>query len=387
MAASHETRSPDASDDARDFAERIVATVRQPLVVLDGDLHVRSVNAAFEDTFEVSQDDVLGQYIFTLGNGQWDIPELRRLLGEVLPRDTQVVDYEVEHFFPDIGRRIMWLNAHQMAQPANGSAFILLAIEDVTERRRAQRQLERYAADLKRTNEELDNFAYVASHDLRAPLRNIDNLAQWLTEDLGDDLPDDSQRHLRLLRQRVQRMERLLDDLLKYSRAGRYSYDIDTVDSQALVHDIVHMLDVPPAFTIDVAPDMPTLRAARVPLEQVLMNLISNAVKHHDRPDGRVTVQARTDGEHVVFEVADDGPGIAPQYQERIFGMFQTLRRRDEVEASGIGLALVKKLVEHVGGSVSVASEEGQGTTFRFTWPLDEAAYRAQQQAGVAVSP
>jgi PAS domain S-box-containing protein len=381
MASFRDASPPNgAPDTARPLAERIVASVHHPLLVLDAQLHVQFTNAAFEETFQVSEAHVLGRHLYDIGNGQWDIPELRRLLGEVLPRDRQVVDYEVEHDFPEIGPRIMQLNARQLVEPEGDSFLILLAIEDVTEHRRAQRRLERYADDLKRTNKELDDFAYVASHDLRAPLRNIDNLAQWLAEDLEGTLPDDSERHLRLLRQRVQRMERLLDDLLKYSRAGRMRYDIREVDSEALVRDIVDLLDVPPAFTIDVADEMPTLQATRVPLEQVLRNLIGNAIKHHDRPDGRVEVRARTEDEHVVFAVADDGPGIAPQYQERIFGMFQTLRRRDEVEASGIGLALVQKLVEDVGGTITVDSEVGDGTTFQFTWPLDEAAYRAQRQ-------
>ena len=376
--------SPLPGDEARDFAARIVATVRHPLVVLDATLHVLSVNAAFEETFLITEEEVLGGYLYDLGNGQWDLPELRRLLGDILPRDTQVVDYEVEHVFPEIGHRVMLLNARQLAQPADDSALILLSVEDVTERRRAREQLERYAADLERINAELDNFAYVASHDLKAPLRNIDSLAQWLAEDLGDDLPEDSQRHLGLLRQRVQRMERLLDDLLTYSRAGRYTYAVDAVDSGTLVREVVEMLDVPPSFSIDVASELPVLRAAQVPLRQVFLNLIGNAIKHHDRPDGRVTVRAQDDEGRVTFAVADDGPGIAPQYQQRIFDMFQTLRRRDEVEASGIGLALVKKLVEHVGGSVEVASGEGRGATFRFTWPKDEAAYRAARHAEVS---
>jgi len=170
--------------------------------------------------------------------------------------------------------------------------FVLAAIVEITERKQSERRLRAFAADLQRSNQELDDFAYVASHDLKAPLRGIDNLAQWLDEDLGEKLSGDSKRHLTQLQQRVRRMEGLLDDLLQYSRAGRLHGEQSEVDTGALTRHLIELTSAPEGFQFEVAQTMPTLRTFKVPFEQVMRNLLSNAVKHHDRPDGRVTISA-----------------------------------------------------------------------------------------------
>jgi signal transduction histidine kinase len=223
---------------------------------------------------------------------------------------------------------------------------------------------------LRRTNTELDQFAYVASHDLKAPLRGIANLAAWVEEDLGSALTPAAREHLGLLRGRVNRMEALIDGILQYSRAGRVETAAEPVDVGALIHESIELLAPAPEVVIDVAPNMPTLVTERVPLQQVFMNLIGNAIKHSRRGDPHVTVGVvRTDGEAPDFSVTDNGPGIAREYHERIFAIFQTLEARDKVEGTGIGLSVVKKIVEGRGGHVAVESAPGRGATFRFTWP------------------
>ena len=224
-------------------------------------------------------------------------------------------------------------------------------------------------AELERSNRELDRFAYVASHDLKAPLRAIDNLSTWLEQDVYELLPPASREHLNKLRGRVQRMERLLDDLLAYSRAGRVQHKLEQVETGALVRAIFELQSPPPEFQLTVEDPMPILYAQRVPLETVLRNLIGNAIKHRRQPNGHVWVSAHLRDGLVEFRVCDDGPGIAPEYHERIFELFQTLQPRDQLEASGMGLAIVKKTVESAGGHVSVRSAEGEGTCFLFTWP------------------
>jgi PAS domain S-box-containing protein len=228
--------------------------------------------------------------------------------------------------------------------------------------------------ELERSNRELDRFAYIASHDLKAPLRAIDNLSTWLHQDISDILPASSQEHLQKLRGRVRRMERLLDDLLAYSRAGRVQHALQEVDSGVLVRSIFELLSPPPDFRLTAYEPMPVIYTQRVPLETVLRNLLGNAIKHHDRPDGHVQVTARwlEGADTIEFSVQDDGPGMAHEYHERIFELFQTLQPRDQVEGSGMGLAIVKKTVESVGGSISVESTEGEGTCFRFTWPVKQ---------------
>lgn len=238
-------------------------------------------------------------------------------------------------------------------------AFKAILEERVTER----------TAELERSNQELDSFAYVASHDLKAPLRAITYLANWTLEDAGDILPEASKEHLQKLLGRVERMQQLLEDLLIYSRADRIRHTPEAINSSELIQDALNLLSIPASFTVAVPQDGLHFRAERVPLELVLRNLVGNAIKHHHSQSGTVTIDATDQGDWVVFTVQDDGPGIATQHHERIFHMFQTLRSRDEIEGSGMGLAVVKKTVEGRGGSISLESAEGKGTLFRFTWP------------------
>ena len=273
-----------------------------------------------------------------------------------------------------------WFDVYAVRVGGEGSMRVALLFTDITEQRAAEQALralndeledrvEARTAELERSNAELDQFAYVASRDLKAPLRAIDSLAAWIEEDAKDVLPEPSVRHLSLLRGRVGRMERLLDSLLTYSRVGRKEAAPEAIDTAALVREAVALVAPPTGVEVQVAGTFPTLVSARAPLALVIRNLVSNAVKHHDRPDGRVTVSARMDGDWAEFTVADDGPGIAPEYQDRVFGLFQTLRPRDEVEGSGMGLSIVKKAVQSRGGRVWIEPGEGRGAMFRFTWP------------------
>jgi signal transduction histidine kinase len=232
-------------------------------------------------------------------------------------------------------------------------------------------QVDERTKELKRSNQDLDQFAYIASHDLKAPLRAIDHLSTWVLEDVGHLLPDRSHEHLQKMRSRIKRMERLLDDLLAYSRAGRYRGEASLVDTNELVARVIDTVSPPDNFTIKVVNEMPTMFTYAAPLETVLRNLVNNAIKHHDKPQGEVRISAKVKDSLVEFAVADDGPGIDPAFHDRIFQMFQTLRPRDQVEGSGIGLAVVEKIVESVGGTVSVESTPGEGATFRFIWPLE----------------
>jgi GAF domain-containing protein/ActR/RegA family two-component response regulator len=235
-------------------------------------------------------------------------------------------------------------------------------------------EAQRLIAELDESNKELDQFAYIASHDLKAPLRGISNLSQWLEEDLADVLTSSAREHLGLLRNRVERMEGLINGILDYSRAGRLRTKSEFIDVGKLLQESIEMLSVPAAARIEIAPDMPQLVTERVPLQQVFMNLLSNAVKHSRRTDPRVRVAAREDGEFIEFSVTDNGPGIAPEFHERVWGIFQTLEPRDVVEGTGIGLSVVKKIVGHKGGRVDIHSKEGAGATFLFTWPKSEKA-------------
>jgi len=223
--------------------------------------------------------------------------------------------------------------------------------------------------DLEKRNQELDQFAYIVSHDLKAPLRAIANLSQWIQEDLQDLLTGDTRHQMNLLRGRVHRMEALIEGILTYSRVGRVKTAKEIVDVGTLLQNIIDSLAPPPTFTITVESEMPVFATEQLPLEQVFANLISNAIKHHHRTDGRIEISGQDRGDFYEFAVGDDGPGIDPQYHEKVFVIFQTLVPRDRVENTGIGLSLVKKIVEDKGGSVRLESHQDRGATFRFTWP------------------
>jgi PAS domain S-box-containing protein len=237
----------------------------------------------------------------------------------------------------------------------------------------AREAAERAATAATEAYRELDQFAYVASHDLKAPLRGIANLAQWIQDDTGERLAAESIEHMRLLQGRVHRMEALIDGILAYSRAGRVLKSPEAVDTGTLVREVIELLAPPSGVTIQVPPQMPTLNAERVPLQQVFLNLIGNAVKYTraERSDPVIRIDWRDAGNAFEFSVSDNGPGIEPEYHERIWGIFQTLAPRDKVEGTGIGLAVVRKIVETRDGFVSLESSPGQGAIFRFIWPKE----------------
>jgi len=269
-------------------------------------------------------------------------------------------------------------------QDLSGNTVALIAvIEDIRQLKQIRTELEQRAGELEQVNSllaitnamlekrnaELDQFAYVASHDLKAPLRAISNLSEWIEEDLGDQLPEDNQHQLSLLRNRVHRMEALINGLLEYSRVGRRERQIEEVDIRQMIEDAVDFVAPPESFTILLPEESSTIRTNRTALNQVFSNLISNAIKHHDRDDGTIQITSQDQGSLMEFAVIDDGPGIDPQYHDKVFTIFQTLKSRDELESTGIGLSLVKKIVESEGGSIRLESELGEGATFRFSWP------------------
>ena len=258
-----------------------------------------------------------------------------------------------------------------------------VAFDNVTQNKQAQLALQKRAEELtlvntvlaetttllRKRNDELDQFAYVTSHDLKAPLRAIANLSEWIEEDLLHQLPEENQHQMHLLRGRVHRMEALINGLLEFSRVGRVQTPSAMVNVSTLLNDVIDSLGPPATFTIEVESQMPTFMTKQLALQQVFSNLISNAIGHHTRLDGHVKISVQERGKHYEFAVTDDGPGIAREYHDKVFAIFQTLEARDRKESTGIGLAIVKKIVETEAGTITLESEVGLGTTFRFTWP------------------
>ena len=238
---------------------------------------------------------------------------------------------------------------------------------------RERERLAQALADTERSNRALDEFAHAISHDLKAPLRSVANYARWIEEDLGGQLTGEPRAHMDLLRTQVERMRAMISAVLEYSRSVSTRMPPDLVNTNAIVEEVIALLDPPGSVTIEVAPNMPTFTSEAAPLRQVLLNLIGNAVKHSRRPDTHVWVSARDIGYAFEFAVRDNGPGIPLRVQDKIWMLFHTLRPRTTQDAgddgTGVGLAIVRRLVELQGGTAWVESDEGKGATFHFLWP------------------
>jgi signal transduction histidine kinase/DNA-binding NarL/FixJ family response regulator len=230
-------------------------------------------------------------------------------------------------------------------------------------------QLAQSTSLLERRNEELNEFTYIASHDLKAPLRGIANLSQWLVEDLQDRLPAENKQQLDRIQGQVFRMDELIDGLLQYSRVGKENIALKSVNLSQLLQEVIDFLAPNPELQIRLPANLPELDTIEVLLKQVFSNLIGNSIKYHNKIDGKIEILALDRESFFQFAVMDDGPGIEPKHHQKIFSIFQTLAKSNDAKGTGVGLAIVKKIVEGQGGSIWVESQVGEGSTFSFTWP------------------
>jgi len=380
LLAVHEQTSLDQADSlerAQADLQRVFMQAPAAIATMRGPTHIfETVNRLFVQV--IGERDFIGRPV------REAMPELQGqpffdMLDGVYRTAQPIIGNEVPAMIrrPDTGQvEQRYFNfVYQPLFAADESVMgIMVHAVDVTVQVRARREVEeaaeelhRLTAALERSNTDLDQFAYVASHDLKAPLRGIGNLAQWIEDDLSAVLTDETRSHMTLLKGRVQRMEALIDGILAYSRAGRTEGHEEQVDVGRMLADAVELMQPAPHIRVRIGA-MPTLRTDRVQLQQVLMNLIANAIKHGAAAEPVIEVSAIGTPEGWEFAVADNGPGIAPEYHERIWQIFQTLVARDKVEGTGIGLSLVKKIVEGRGGRAWVESAVGKGATFRFAW-------------------
>lgn len=243
----------------------------------------------------------------------------------------------------------------------------LIVIPDITERIAAENKQQDLMRELENANAELKEFAYVVSHDLKAPLRAINALASWISSDYSESFDDDGKEQMALLISRVNRMHNLIDGILQYSRVGRIREEKQQIDLQKALPEIIDSLAPPQHITIKIETELPKVLFEPTRINQVFQNLLSNAIKFNDKETGYVGIGCRDEADRWEFYVRDNGPGIPPQHHQEIFKIFQTLQSKDEYESTGIGLTSVKKIITLYGGHIWVESAEGDGTTFRFT--------------------
>ncbi|NJM77978.1 MAG: PAS domain S-box protein [Acaryochloridaceae cyanobacterium RU_4_10] len=367
--------------ESRTLLQAVVSSVVDGVVILDEKGDIEAFNAAAEAMFGYEPSEVIGQNISIL-------------LADPLTEDCDADENQTMADLLNIGHRWQTLGCHkvkgsfpielsvsQFDLTDNNQAIAI--VRDITERQQAESKLQERANELSQLNfslsalntllqdrnRELDQFAYVASHDLKAPLRAISNLSEWIEEDLSGQLSPENQVQMHLLRSRVYRMNSLIDGLLEYSRVGRWKMQPERVDVRALLIEIIEMLSPPPSFRIEIGSGMPVFVTRQTLLRQVFSNLIDNAIEHNFRQAGTIHISVEDRDTWYEFAVKDDGQGIDPQYHEKIFVIFQTLQARDIHESTGVGLAIVKKIIEAEGGTIRVDSQPGAGATFHFTWP------------------
>jgi len=374
------------ADEASELAESIINTVREPLISLNQDLRVVAVSRSFYEVFQVKPEETVGQLIYDLGNKQWDIPKLRELLETILPQQATFDNYEVEHDFATIGRRIMLLNARQIQRVLGKERIILLAIEDITERReietgleRAHDELEALATELTRTARAKSEFLANMSHELRTPLNSINGFSEVLYDETFGPLNDKQRKYVSNVLTSGKHLLSLINQILDMAKveAGKMKLALSSVPVKNLL-DEISMLVADLAgkklitMTLEIAEDLPNIEADELKVREIIYNLLSNAVKFTP-VGGAIGMRARAKGVNIEVEVWDSGVGIAAENMERIFeGFFRVDTPYSRLtEGTGLGLPLARKMVELHGGKFFIESKGlDRGTLVKFTLPM-----------------
>jgi two-component system, chemotaxis family, CheB/CheR fusion protein len=400
---------------ARNYAESIITTIQEPLLVLDKTLRVKTANNAFYKTFHVTEEETEGVLIYELGNKQWNTAPLRKLLEEILPKKTKFSDFEVKHEFPTVGERIMLLYGCEIARQNSEENLILLVIKDITEQviarnknladqqLRAQELEEKVRqrtfelgeanellrernAELGKMNKELESFTYVSSHDLQEPLRKIQTFSRYLLEKEYTVLSDKGKDYFNRIQSAADRMQQLIDDLLAFSKINLDERKFENTDLNIIVQEVKNDLNETIEEKRASIETTELGRANVIPFQfrQLLYNLVSNSLKF-SKPETspRIVIRSRNvifneagdknllpGKEYCHITFADNGIGFESHFSEQIFEVFQKLHAQEEYSGTGIGLAIVRKIVENHNGVIAATSELGKGTTFDIYIPV-----------------
>ena len=363
------------------YAQNIVDTVREPLLILDATLRVQSANRAFYQTFHVSPEETEARLIYELGNGQWDIPDLRTLLEDIVPKSSVFDDFELEHTFPSIGRRVMLLNARKL-QAGHHGELLVLAMEDVTERRRVEEEVAKAKDAAEAANRAKSAFLANMSHEIRTPMNAILGFSQLMLRDRNLD-PKQSQ-YLGTINRSGEHLLALINDILEMSKieAGRTTLNLTTFDLHELLDDLEMMFRVRTeakrlTFSVELVGDVPRYIVADInKLRQVFINVLGNAVKFTEEGGIGLTLRVGSQGPDpepcLLVEVEDTGPGISEEEQGKLFRHFeQTKAGQTAGTGTGLGLAISREFVRLMGGDISVVSRVGQGSVFTILLPLN----------------
>jgi len=374
------------ADDVSEFAESIINTVREPLISLDQDLRVVTVSRSFYEVFKVKPEETVGQLIYDLGNKQWNIPKLRELLETILPQKATFDNYEVEHDFTTIGKRIMLLNARQIQRMLGKERIILLAIEDITERReiengleKAHEDLKELAAELKRTALVKSEFLANMSHELRTPLNSINGFSEVLYDETFGSLNEKQKKYVNNVLTSGKHLLLLINQILDMAKveAGKMKLSLSNLPMKSLLNEISLLVaDMANKkklqMLLEIAEDLPDIEADELKVKEIIYNLLSNAVKFTPE-GGDIGVRAKKAGSEIEIVVWDTGVGIASENMVKIFeGFFRVDTPYSRLtEGTGLGLPLSRKMVELHSGELSVESEGlNKGSSIRVILPI-----------------
>ena len=371
---------------SQEYSESIINTIREPLLVLDQDLRVVTASRSFYGVFKVQPQDTVGQLIYDLGNKQWDIPKLRELLETILPQQATFENYEVEHDFATIGRRIMLLNARQIQRVLGKERIILLAIEDISERReiengleKAHAELEQLAAELGRTARVKSEFLANMSHELRTPLNSINGFSEVLFDETFGSLNEQQKEYVNYILASGRHLLQLINQILDMAKveSGKMKLALASLPTKNILNEMSLLVAEMAGrknlrMLFEISEDLPDIVADELMVKEIIYNLLSNAIKF--TPDGgRMGMRAKRAGPEIEVVVWDTGIGIAAENMVKVFESFFRVDTPYSrlTEGTGLGLPLSRKMVELHGGKLSVESGGlDQGTLVRFTLPI-----------------
>lgn len=346
-----------------DNFKRIVDAAPVGMLIVDETGRIQHANKQIAHIFGYHDNDLAGESLAIL------LPDRHRSTHHL----------HIQHYLDAPSTRAMGLERDLTGLHRNGTEIsvevglnpihtsegqlIVATVIDITERKKSE-------IKLKQANADLDEFTYVASHDLKSPIRGISNLLEWIEEDLGDNMTDSVKINMERINLRIHRMEKLVDDLLAYARSGRQRGATAPLNITEVVNDTIQLISPPGGFCITLTTQLESINAALTPLQTVVRNIISNAINHHDLDHGSIQIDVTADGAYAIFSIQDDGPGIPAAAHTRVFKLFQSLSS-DDGTRSGVGLAVCKRLIEAHGGRIELHSDGGtsRGTMFRFWWP------------------
>ncbi|RJR17632.1 MAG: PAS domain S-box protein [Nitrospiraceae bacterium] len=344
-----------------------VETATEAINIVDDKVMIIYANDAMNNLFGYEKGELIGRHVSVLNP-----PDLtEKITADIVTSLEQNGAWtgEIPNIKKDGTEFVSHATATAMKDDSGRINYVISTQHDITHRKQTEKKLDSYLRQLEKANSELSDFAYIVSHDLKEPLRAVHSLAKWIIEDYADRFDAEGKEKMHLLMGRVRRMNDLVEGILQYSRAGRLIIEKNKIDLNQIAAEVINILHPPRHVRVTIDGTLPTVQCERTSMAQIFQNLIGNAIKYMDKPEGDVHISASDEKEAWKICVSDNGPGIREKDHERIFQMFRVLQPRDQVEASGVGLAVVKKIVEMYGGKVWVESEAGKGSRFYFTIP------------------